>query len=204
MVLAPFVLGLALAWSLAAPPGPGNALIAQAAGRRGFMAGWWTGVGAITADLTMLTLTAFGFVRLLAGFPWLQTALGFGGGVLMAYFAWGAWRSARADIGATDLAPDRRSGFAQGYLLIITSPFNLAWWATAGTKLIGEGQAAGVAGFFVGLFLWIGAWSWLAGEGSRRIDRFAHYVAYAAAAVLAFFALYLFVDATTRAAALLG
>src|SRR5258706_53724 len=50
----PLVAGVLLAWSLAAPPGPINALMAHAAARRGFAAGWGYGLGAMTGDMTML------------------------------------------------------------------------------------------------------------------------------------------------------
>lgn len=209
--LAAFSAGAALAWSLAAPPGPGNALMAQETAQRGFLVGWAVGLGAITGDLLMLALTWFGVLRVLDRAPWLHVAVGLAGVALMMYFAWGAWRSARGPVSlatpnhglAAAHARGVGSGFARGFLLIVTSPFNLGWWISAGTLMIREVGAPGIAGFFVGLLLWVAVWNYVAREGARRIKRFAHYLSYAAAVVLAGFSLILLAWVGEMARALL-
>lgn len=214
-LVAAFWAGAALAWSLAAPPGPGNALMAQETARRGLAYGWAVGLGAITGDLLMLTLTRFGVLRILDRLPWLHVALGVAGALLMAYFAYGAWKSARAplDLTATAAAAAaataavpanaaRRAvagmggiggAFGRGLVLILTSPFNLGWWLSAGTLTIQTYGALGMAGFFLGLLAWVAVWNVVAREGARRVRRFAHGVAYAAAGVLAVFAVVILV-----------
>lgn len=186
----PFVAGALLAWSLAAPPGPINALIAHAAARRGFWAGWVYGLGAICGDLTMLALTGFGVVRVIERIPWLKVAFALVGAALMAYFAYGAWRTARrvrAKLGSDD--EDRPVSlpreFAKAYLIVTTSAFNWGWWLTAGSSMLSVLGWATAFGFFVGLLLWTIAWAGLATAGGARVRRLAEFVSYGAAIVLA-------------------
>lgn len=197
---APLVVGLILSLSLAAPPGPANALMAQETARRGFWSGWWTGMGAVMGDLTMLALTLFGTLKLLELVPNLSIALAFLGAGLMGKFAWDAWAAARRPG-----LPDAKggAGFFRNYIIVITSPFNLAWWLTAGPSLIGRLGWQGVVGFYLGLLIWVFAWNGLALAGARRIARFAHWVGYGSAAVLAAFAVLLLVFAVTSASSLL-
>ena len=186
----PLAAGALLAWSLAAPPGPINALIAHAAARRGFWAGWVYGLGAIAGDLTMLALTGFGVAVVFDRFPWLKVVFALIGAGLMAYFAFGAWRAARrvgARLGSDDddrpLSAARE--FAKAYLIVTTSPFNWGWWLTAGSSMLSVLGWATAAGFIVGLLLWTIAWASLATAGGARVKRLAEFVSYGAAIVLA-------------------
>jgi threonine/homoserine/homoserine lactone efflux protein len=198
----PLVAGVALAWSLAAPPGPANALIAQEATRRGFAAGWMTGLGAVTGDLTMFLLMRFGVVRVIGGLPWVLVVLGVVGTGLMGWFAWEAWRAARRHGELPDAKG--RGSFARSYVTVVTSPFNWAWWLGVGAPLfLGLGWLAAI-GFFAGLLLWIAAWTSLARAGAAKVRRFEEIVSYAAAAVLVFFAGVLAVHTARSALALLG
>lgn len=200
LLLSTFVASVLFAWSLAAPPGPGNALIAQEAARRGWRAGLWTGAGAITADLLMFLLTWLGVLRLLALVPWLQVALGAGGVALLLRFAWDAWVAARRP---ATVAADARGGFAKTFLSIVSSPFNHAWWLAVGTSFFERVGVSGGAGFFAGLIAWVMFWSWLARTGAARIRRFTEWVGYASAAVLVVFAVVIAVFALERAVELL-
>lgn len=181
----PVIFGLLLAWSLAAPPGPANAMMAELAARRGWSAGIMTGLGAITADFAMFLLMWLGVLRVLAFMPWLQVVLGAVGVVLMLRFAWGAYAAARAPATADASA---RGGFVKAFLTIITSPFNHAWWATAGATMFAELGIWVVVGFFGGLLTWVVFWCGLAQAGAR-IRRFSEIVGYASAVLLAFFAI---------------
>ena len=186
---APFVAGALLAWSLAAPPGPINALMAHAAARRGFWAGWVYGIGAIAGDLTMLALTGFGVLRIVERIPWLEVLFALVGATLMAFFAFGAWKAARrasARLGSDD--DDRplsaAKEFAKAYVIVTTSPFNWGWWLTAGSSMLALLGWATAFGFMVGLVLWTIAWAGLATAGAARVKRLAEFVSYGAAIVL--------------------
>ena len=189
----PFVAGAALAWSLAAPPGPVNALIAHASARRGFWAGWVYGLGAIAGDVTMLALTAFGVLRVVDALPWLRVLFAFVGAGLMGWFAIGAWRTARRvgpKLGSDDddVALSAPREFAKAYAIVVTSPYNWGWWLTAGSSMMELLGWVTVGGFVFGLLTWTIVWAALATAGGARLKRLAEFVAYGAAVVLALFA----------------
>lgn len=189
------VAGALTAWSLAAPPGPINALMAHAAARRGFWRGWVYGLGAIAGDMVMFALTGFGVLRVVEAVPGLKVAFAFLGAGLMGWFAWGAWRAARAGTGrgldGEERPPPAGREFAKAFVIVATSPYNWAWWLTAGTSMLALLGFASMFGFFAGLFTWTLVWTGLAAAGGRRIRRLADLVAYAAALVLAVFAVVL-------------
>lgn len=206
---APLVYGILLAWSLAAPPGPINALMAHAGARRGFWAGWMYGLGAIAGDMTMLALTGLGVLAIVDRVPALKVVAAFIGAGLMAWFAIGAWRTARRAVAKLGSDDDDRpmSGareFAKAYVIVVTSPYNWGWWLTAGTSMLTLLGGATAAGFFVGLITWTIVWTGLATAGGARVKRLAEFVAYGAAVVLAIFAAIMFWYAVTTAVALAG
>lgn len=203
----PLFAGALLAWSLAAPPGPINALMAHAAARRGFWAGWVYGLGALTGDMTMFALTGLGVLRMIDLFPWLKVAAAFVGAGLMGWFAIGAWKSARratAKLGRdSDYKPTPKwREFTKAYVIVVTSPFNWGWWLTAGSSMIGLLGWATLFGFFLGLVLWTIVWTGLATAGASRVRRLSEVVGYGAAVVLALFALVMGWYAVTQAAGL--
>lgn len=181
----PLALGALLALSLAAPPGPANALIAQEAARRGWSAGLVTGLGAIVADLIMFSLMWLGALRLIAAVPGLLVVLGAIGTALMLWYARGAFLAARHPARAK---ADARGGFAKSFFAIMTSPFNYAWWLSAGTTVFATIGPGMIVGFFGGLLVWIAGWSALTAIGGVRIRRFSEIVGYASAIVLFAFA----------------
>lgn len=199
---APFLAGFVLAWSLAAPPGPANALIAQDAARRGWGAGWWTGLGAMAGDFCMFLLMWVGVLALVSRVAWLEPALGFAGAALLAWFAWGAWRGARHPKEAPEASG--RGSFHRSFVIVVTSPMNWAWWIGAGSSMIADLGLVVFLGFFLGIFAWTGFWSGLAHAGATRIPRFAAGVGYASAVVLAAFAAYLAWRSALAASALLA
>lgn len=197
----PFLAGVALAWSLAAPPGPANALIAAIASQRGFAAGCVAGLGAVTGDLAMFTLMGAGALAVLSAFPWLHVALGLAGGGLMSWFAYEAWRSARrADAPVAGAA----GGFGRNFAMVVTSPFNWAWWVTVGSGLFVQVGWRIVAGFFAGLLAWVAIWAGVARAGAARSRRFRDAIGYGSALVLAAFAAIVVVFAVRRAGDLLA
>lgn len=189
----PIAAGFALAWSLAAPPGPANALIAHVAAQRSFGAGWVTGLGAVCGDLVMFVLMWVGVLRVVEAFPATKLVFAAAGAALMLFFAYEAWRTARHARGTTDpaeAAPDvtAAGGFARSFVTVTTSPFNWGWWIGVGSSLFAALGWGIVLGFFAGLVAWTAFWSGLAREGATRIPRFRESVALVSAVALVFFA----------------
>lgn len=175
MVLEAFVaaaFGVGIGLSLAAPPGPVNALIASHAVTRSWRAGFLVGCGAMTADVAFLILSVAARSAVAAfAASWFPAIAALGAAVL-AYFAISAvrlWRSAGAILDPID--EQRAASYATGLTTNLTSPYPLLWWLTAGLVLIGQLGPALLAGFFLGMLLWIGAFPWALRAAQRRFAR---------------------------------
>ncbi|USZ68879.1 LysE family transporter [Halorussus salilacus] len=196
--------GVALGLSLAAPPGPMNAIIAEESVLRGWGSGFRAGLGAMTADACFFALALLGVVAVVDELPAVRAALFGAGGLLMLYFAYGAASDASAAFGADEAAPAASSadsrGFRKAFALALTNPYQILWWLTAGVGLLDPGQftldalggvsvATGspviVVGFFAGIGVWITGFPAALVAAGRRVDAFAPAVAYLSAAVLA-------------------
>lgn len=179
-----FGIGLALGFSLAAPPGPIIAQMAVDTARGDSWRGFRVGLGATVADGTFFVLTYLGLLQVLPGDPVLAGLSLLGAG-LMTYFAYGAWKTARRP-----LAPPPRilKGFPSGYLLAALSPFNIAWWLTAGATFLALHGATLAGGFLLAILGIVAGYSLLFHFGTRRIKRMETYVSYASAALLLGFA----------------
>lgn len=198
----PLLAGVLLAWSLAASPGPANALMAHVAAQRGFLPGWVIGLGAVTGDVGMFLLMWLGAVRVLEERPALRVVLGVVGAGLMLYFAWGSWRSARKPLAPQEATTGR--GYVIGLVTVVTSPLNWAWWSSAGTLLFARLSLVAVVGFFAGLVAWTLFWAGITRYGASRVRALVPALAYASAVLLAGFALLILYVAFQDARSLLG
>lgn len=199
--------GVALGLSLAAPPGPMNAIIAEESVLRGWWSGFRAGLGAMSADACFFVLALAGVVTVVQGAPVVQGVLFGLGGVLMLYFAYGAASDANeafgggaaSETGAEATGADSK-GFRKAFVLALTNPYQILWWLTAGVTLLDPGtftiDALGglaistgspviVVGFFAGIAVWISGFPAALVTVGRRVDAFAPVVAVVSAAVLA-------------------
>lgn len=192
-----FVIGL----SLAAPPGPILALCAQRSVRHGFGRGVVVPLGAISGDFTLAALMGFGALPLLERAPRAAAALSLLGAALTAFFAWSAWRSARAPPDLVRQAPEKAPRFARagwiagglltGWALAVTSPFNFGWWLGVGTRLFEDQGPLVFVGFFLGLFSFTVAFTAAMVWMRARVRGLLQIVTYMSAVLLAGFAVYL-------------
>src|SRR2546428_468471 len=127
--------GIAIGLSLAAPPGPVNAIIASRTVTRSWRAGFLVGAGATIADTVFLTLSVMAHSLLGSIATWLPY-ISLVGAAVMAYFAWTGVRALRspeeilAPRAEAEAKPD-----AIGLSLNITNPQPILWWPTAGPGL---------------------------------------------------------------------
>jgi threonine/homoserine/homoserine lactone efflux protein len=150
-VVATLLLGGVFGLALAAPPGPMNAVIAQESVLRGWRAGASAGMGAFTADAAFFVLAAVGVVEFVETEPTLKAGMVAAGGVLMLYFAFGAFTEAREgaafgiDSAATDADDDptgadgNERGFTKAFALAITNPYQIVFWLTVGVRMLRPG-----------------------------------------------------------------
>lgn len=166
--------GLLIGLSLAAPPGPVNALIASHAVTRSWRSGFFVGCGAMTADAGFLTLSVLAHsavVGVRSVFPLIALM----GAAVMGYFAFGA---ARAWNRVPDSIPPSGNVQAKSYVtglsVNLTSPYPILWWLTAGLALIDQLGPAVLVGFFAGILLWITAFPFALRTAQRRFARTYH------------------------------
>jgi len=202
--------GVLFGLALAAPPGPMNAVIAEESAVRGWRAGFFAGLGAMTADACFFVLAVLGVAAVVTETPGLRRVMIGAGGLLMLWFAYGAVREAHA-VATADHAVDgdESRGFRKALVLALTNPYQVAFWLTVGVGLLEPGTvdvasyvpalSAGatdalvvqtghpvlMAGFFGGIVLWITGFPAAIVAARNRVERLAPLVAWGSAAVLA-------------------
>ena len=200
--------GVVFGLALAAPPGPMNAVIAEESALRGWRAGLFAGLGAMTADFCFLLLSLVGVTTVVTETPGLRRAMVAGGGVLMLWFAYGAVRDATAFSAGEDDPPTEQSrGFRKALVLALTNPYQVVFWLTVGVGLlqpgtvdvlsvlpvggtekllvVRTGHPVLLVGLFGGIGLWITGFPAAIVTARRRVERAAPAIAWASAAVLA-------------------
>jgi threonine/homoserine/homoserine lactone efflux protein len=194
--------GGALAFSLVAPPGPMNALIADETAARGWFAGFRSGLGAFAAD-TLFCALALSGAAAVARSPEIRSVIALAGGLFMFYLAYEAVRDARTE------TVEGSRGFTKALVLGLTNPYQIGWWLTAGVALVqpstldvagGSIVVGGVTvlvGFFAGILVWITAFPALLARAGERLEGFERAVGYVSAAVLAVFGVAFVYYATT-------
>lgn len=215
-ILTSLAVGTALGLSLAAPPGPMNAVIAEESVLRGWDAGAKAGLGAMTADACFFVLALVGLVAFVREAPLVQGLMVGAGGLLMLYFAYGAARDATGTF-TSSTGDAGGKGFRKAFVLALTNPYQIVWWLTAGVGLLNPGSitvlgyslgtAGGptlVAGFFGGILLWITGFPAALVAAGRRVDSFAPLVAYASALLLAGFGVTFLYDGVRTTLALVA
>ena len=140
VILVGFVLGL----SLAAPPGPVNAIIMNESSKSK-LHGTSVGAGAMTADLVFLVILYFGRLAIPA---WTFKYLYILGAVVMIYLALSVIRSKMP-------TKTPKGNYFVGLTMGITNPFQIIWWVTVGLFLIERLSIMSIVGFFCGLLSWI-------------------------------------------------
>ncbi len=189
--LASAAVGVVIALSLAAPPGPVNALIASHAVTRSWRSGFLVGAGAMTIDAVWLALSVLAHSLLLGARPVFPT-IALLGAAVMAYFAWGAAKAWKAE--PVMVLPTRAvqaTSYVTGVVTNLTSPYPLVWWLTAGIAFIDELGPLVLVGFFAGLVLWTMGFPYLLRAAQTRYARTYHIVLAFSIVVLVAFAAYL-------------
>lgn len=181
-MLLPLALGFGLGLSLAAPPGPMNALIAREASRHGAPAGIRMGIAAPVADTVYLAVLMVGAGLLVPSGAALQNVAWFGAAI-MAVLAYGTWFPAPMAEGGP--VPTR---FVAAFAAAMTNPYQIAWWLTGGFLFLQSQGWWGIAGLMLGIFGWVVVFSWLMAHGARRWTWFEPTIRIASAIVLSLFA----------------
>jgi len=188
--------GVALGFSIAAPPGPVTALAAQQVVARSWLAGWLVTLGATVADCIFFVLTYFGVARLVT--PGERELLFVAGGALMLYLALSIAKGARRPAispnatrpGRFSPTSIRRFPFLLGLSMGLTNPYQLGWWIAIGAGMVAEFGGSIAIGFFVGIVSWTLILTATVHASVKRYERLSPVIAYASAAIMAAFGLW--------------
>ncbi len=151
------LVGYTLGLSLAAPPGPVNAVIMNESSKSK-LHGTSVGAGAMTADFIFLVILYFG--RLVIP-VWAFKYLYILGAFIMIYLALSVIRSKMPTKTPT-------GNYFVGLSMGITNPFQIIWWITVGLFLIERLSLLSVVGFFLGLLSWITLFPYAMNKVGRR------------------------------------
>ncbi|MEM0118377.1 MAG: LysE family transporter [Conexivisphaerales archaeon] len=152
------LLGAALAFSLAVPPGPINAMMAATSTTNKWRA-TQIGFGAMTADAIFLSIV----VILHGAVPaFLKPPLAVIGGFLIIYMG------ARLITQKTETDQENKGGYLSGLFVGISNPYQLGWWVSGGLTMVSIFGYASLAGFFSALLLWVTAFPFTLNKLTER------------------------------------
>lgn len=180
-------IGLALGFSIAAPPGPINATVAQKVDRS-WLDGFLVGMGATTADAIFLTLTYIGWINIVAKGS-VTSLLYLAGGSIMLFYSILSIRSFGSNP-SFNRHTKNRIPYLIGLSIGLTNPFQIAWWLTVGFTSISAFGLVVIIGFFSGITLWNIIYTTALRVGIARMRSFRIGVRYFSAATLFFFGLW--------------
>ncbi len=118
-----------LGLSLAAPFGPVNVEIVRRGLDSGFKQAFVTGLGAMTADATYLTIIFFGLVSFLK-MPLMKIFFALIGSLILIYLGVG---SVKDFLGKTDYDEKQnrrffKNPYVAGYVIALSCPITIVWW----------------------------------------------------------------------------
>lgn len=183
-----FFLGIALGFSLAAPPGPANALIAYFSTSHSRLSGFVTGMGASSADAIILMLIFFtGFASTLADVVGKNLFL-IGGIVMFVLAAVIARSFSRVQV---NMHMRFRSTipYVAGLVTNISSPYTITWWLTVGLTLVTTLGFA-IFGFFTALMIWNIVFPSMLAYSKKRLPQIQKYVSIFAVITLTAFGIW--------------
>lgn len=197
-----FSSGFLLSLSLCLDIGIANIAMITLAMQRGYLQGFWLGIGTCFGDLAYAILALAGMTVLLQ-YSSVRWSLWLGGSGLLVYFAIkmliSAWRGPGAPV--SPHPAQARGGwreFGRGVFLAMSSPTSILWFAAVGGVLISRSGAHGLVGaglFLCGFFsagvLWCAVLCLVASQGGKLLgDRLLRYSYLASAAIFCYFAVY--------------
>lgn len=151
IALTAFIIGL----SGAAMPGPMLTATIDHSARRGFRAGPAITLGHGLLEAALAVAILLGLKPFLTR-PELIRAIGFIGGLFMAYMAFGmmarAWREGLPDLVKGDSDGSHRTVFA-GAFFSLSNPYWIVWWATIGAAYLiiaSRSGTIGIVAFLIG------------------------------------------------------
>lgn len=188
--------GILLGLSIAAPPGPVNALIAVQAISYTKLNGFLVGLGALTADAIFLIASYYlGSLLFLGG--QLKGLFFVISACLMAFLSYLTLKSAwKGDLLKSSSRKKIRIPYISGLAIGITNPFQISWWMSAGISLISSIGIMIIVGFFAGILIWITSFPLVMNLAGRRFSSLYRAVVISSGLLLAAFSAWFLYNAT--------
>lgn len=185
----PFVQGVLMGLGVSVPIGPVNVLIMSYA-LRSYTKALCLGLGAMSADMLYLALSAFGISQL-AKIPIVFACISVFGAAFLLYIALGIYREAKRSVRLQSAELGSHVAvFGKGFLLNIFNPYVIMFWLSVSVSIGRERFGFALAGLVCGILSWITLFALAVYKSRAKIsDRAARAFAYISALILMFFAL---------------
>jgi len=151
LFISAFLIGIAFC----APPGAITAEAIRRGVRGGFRPALFIEFGSLIGDATWAIIALVG-LAVLVQLPFARLGLGLIGAALLLYLAWGALKEAYLGGTPTPKEAGGRGDFLTGAFLSLGNPWNIVYWAGAGSPLMTLLTAPGFRAyviFFIGFML---------------------------------------------------
>lgn len=171
------------------PIGPVNVLIMSYA-LRSYTKALCLGLGAMSADMLYLALSALGISQL-AKIPIVFACISVFGAAFLLYIALGIYRQAKRSVQLQSVELGSHVAvFGKGFLLNIFNPYVIMFWLSVSASIGRERFGLALAGLVCGILSWITLFALAVYKSRAKIsDRAARAFAYISALILLFFAL---------------
>jgi threonine/homoserine/homoserine lactone efflux protein len=176
--------GFVLGFTLTAPPGPMNALIASQA-VRSLRRGVVTGLGAMSAD-AILGAVVF-VLSTAADLLTFVRPIYLLGCIVMTYFGY-RLLVPRPDVAALPAGTIRT--YSSALLVGVSNPFQILWWFTAGIAFAYVGGLLLFVGLFGAIAVWVVVFPYALAAGARRSPVLERWVRYGSGVLMVAFAAY--------------
>ena len=184
-----FIQGVLMGLGVSVPIGPVNVLIMSYA-LRSYTKALCLGLGAMSADMLYLALSAFGISQL-AKIPIVFACISVFGAAFLLYIALGIYRQAKRSVQIQSAERGSHVAvFGKGFLLNIFNPYVIMFWLSVSVSIGREHFGLALAGLVCGILSWITLFALAVYKSRAKIsDRAARAFAYISALILLFFAL---------------
>ncbi|WP_060510389.1 LysE family translocator [Pseudomonas sp. NBRC 111124] len=201
----PFSNGFLLSLSLCLDIGVANIAMITLAMQRGFLQGFWLGLGTCVGDL-IYAIAALAGMTVLLQFESVRWALWLGGSALLVWFAikmlLAAWRGGHLAANVDVVVESGWREFLRGIFLAMSSPSAILWFAAVGGVLIARSGGGGaldaglfLGGFFAAGLVWCLSLCGIASHGGRLLgDRLLTWSYLLSAAIFCYFAVYVIIS----------
>ncbi|OIP53248.1 MAG: lysine transporter LysE [Helicobacteraceae bacterium CG2_30_36_10] len=193
-----FLEGLVLGFGAAVPLGPINILIMNEAIKR-YKNGVAIGLGAMSADITYLSLILFSLMAYLKQ-PIILNTLSIFGGVFLLYLAYTIFKNRDAKIDTSVQTIEKENIFKlyiKGYLLTFMNPYTIAFWLSLSGYITAKelNPYSVILGLLSAILLWVSAMPYFVHKSRHKISQKMSYsIALVSSVIMFAFSIMMFVN----------